>query len=476
MVRVFFFAFLLFSSLYSFAASDELKFVAVFIRHGARSPQFQIPELDSKTSWDRGYGQLTPSGQRQLYLLGKMFRKYYVDDLSFLSTNYNKSEIYVQSTAFERTIMSAESFLQGLYRDGLEKLTEDQKKCKEIWTPPFNLTLNDMVVNGLNDSAFPFDMPTIPIISHSLNFDKFLHFSSCAKYLKIRNDFYKSQEFQAAYKKYEANITAICGLLNVNCSAYTPNQYFALVDYLLAAEFDGQLPMITEKPEYVDALERFYADMMKGELTLKELPRKVTMYNFSRTIPAFAKKVMEHDKDFKPKLALFATHDSTLISFLNGLGASMDEYVPKIPYASFMVVEISKKAGDDKDEKLYTVNITFNSKSVYTMDYKKWVETIAKVGDIDWNSVCSVPQAEVDDVLEAAKFFKEPLTHDMITIDGESDDEKDKEWFMWKCIICIGIVVILTFIECICAWRDIKKSTPKQEPIPVYHQLGVSSI
>jgi testicular acid phosphatase len=55
---------------------------------------------------------LTIAGIEQEHRLGAYFRTRYG---SLLSPKYKRSEIYVRSTDYDRTLMSAESILIGLY-------------------------------------------------------------------------------------------------------------------------------------------------------------------------------------------------------------------------------------------------------------------------------------------------------------------------------------------------------------------------
>ena len=55
---------------------------------------------------------MTIAGIEQHHRLGKYLRTRYG---SLLSTNYTASEIYVRSTDYDRTLMSAQSNLIGLY-------------------------------------------------------------------------------------------------------------------------------------------------------------------------------------------------------------------------------------------------------------------------------------------------------------------------------------------------------------------------
>jgi hypothetical protein len=90
----------------------ELVQVIQLGRHGARSPNSfellpnQYPEKE---------GELTVLGIVQQYFLGQEMRKRYVDDLHFLSEDFNSSEVVIKSSWKNRTMRSAFAFINGLY-------------------------------------------------------------------------------------------------------------------------------------------------------------------------------------------------------------------------------------------------------------------------------------------------------------------------------------------------------------------------
>lgn len=68
-------------------------------------------------------------GKQQHYELGKWLRKRYS---SLLSTRFDTEEIYIQSTDVDRTLMSAQSNLAGLYEPVGEDVWNDQIKWQPI--------------------------------------------------------------------------------------------------------------------------------------------------------------------------------------------------------------------------------------------------------------------------------------------------------------------------------------------------------
>lgn len=99
--------------------TKELIFVQTLWRHGDRSPTKTFPtdpyQEDAWTFGGGGWGQLSPTGMRQHYNLGKMLRNRYVNDYKFFPTKYNAKQIYVRSTDVNRTIISAMSNLLSQY-------------------------------------------------------------------------------------------------------------------------------------------------------------------------------------------------------------------------------------------------------------------------------------------------------------------------------------------------------------------------
>ncbi|PZC80438.1 hypothetical protein B5X24_HaOG214740 [Helicoverpa armigera] len=95
-------------------AEERVIYAAVIYRHGDRTPVDPYPTdpWKNESIWPVKFGQLTNTGKKQHYALGKWLRKRYAH---LLSEDFDPSEIYVRSTDVDRTLMSAQANLAGMY-------------------------------------------------------------------------------------------------------------------------------------------------------------------------------------------------------------------------------------------------------------------------------------------------------------------------------------------------------------------------
>ena len=89
-------------------------------------------------TWMGKPGALTPSGEWQMFITGRDAWLRYIDKFSFLSSWYNPQSIEVISTSADRSIMSAESYLKGLFP--IPQSESDTNKIYESdESPPFEI-------------------------------------------------------------------------------------------------------------------------------------------------------------------------------------------------------------------------------------------------------------------------------------------------------------------------------------------------
>ncbi|KAM4688400.1 prostatic acid phosphatase [Discoglossus pictus] len=154
-------------------AEKKLKFVTVIFRHGDRSPTRTYPkDIYQESSWPDGFGQLSKIGKQQQYELGQYLKKRYN---GFLSPSYNRHEVHVLSTDMDRTLMSAQANLAGLFPP-----TGDQ-----IWNP--NITWQ------------PIPVHTVPQLQDKL---LLMPFRGCRYYDDLLKETYTSEHYHRLVDPY----------------------------------------------------------------------------------------------------------------------------------------------------------------------------------------------------------------------------------------------------------------------------------
>jgi hypothetical protein len=116
-----------------YASDKHLVFAIDIIRHGDRTPEIVIP--NSSYLWKEGLGELTALGMRQVFNLGADSRENYVEGDHLLSPSYQAGSIYIRSTDYNRTLMSAQSFLYGLYPLGTGPALSETPALAEAFQP-----------------------------------------------------------------------------------------------------------------------------------------------------------------------------------------------------------------------------------------------------------------------------------------------------------------------------------------------------
>lgn len=126
------------------AAGERVLRSIVVHRHGDRAPIWTPPLDPSRNRWTMGLAMLTATGMQQLHQVGQTLRARYVDQFGLLSPNYTRTEVYVRSTDVDRTLMSAQSVMAGLFppgtgpvaQDGHPGLTEHRLQAIPVHTVP----------------------------------------------------------------------------------------------------------------------------------------------------------------------------------------------------------------------------------------------------------------------------------------------------------------------------------------------------
>ena len=136
-------------------------------RHGARTPK-TFSKIAKNLYYGSSDSQLVINGFRQHQLLGRWMYNRYVNDLKFLSKDYNKNDSIFFSSPSQRAIFSGTAFLQGLYPD-------------YIIRPIFNIEKSNMKQDSI-PPIINFELPNIEDIPLNINNaynDNVFHATSC---------------------------------------------------------------------------------------------------------------------------------------------------------------------------------------------------------------------------------------------------------------------------------------------------------
>lgn len=299
----------------------EVVFVTVIYRHGDRTPVDVYPTdpYKDRSNWPVGFGQLTSRGKRMQYNLGRYLRNRYG---ALLGDEYDEKVIYVRSTDVDRTLMSAESNLAGLY----------PPKGDQLWKK---------------------DIPWQPIPVHTvqLGADNLLSsHSHCPRMTELIDDVLTSAEVTSINEKYQWLYDYLAQ--NINATVDNMKDVNYLFDTLfIETVYNKTLPLWTKKvyPEKMRYLHDLSFTLDTWTHELKRLRAGPLISNIVETyvnvstgrFPGDADDhgaAAEHKLHRVRKMNMYSAHDTTLSSFLNGLGMFDPPIAP--PYASCIMIEL----------------------------------------------------------------------------------------------------------------------------------------
>ena len=391
-------------------SADKLVFVLTHFRHGARAPQYyydQENHLDYiLEKWERP-GELTAMGQRMHYLLGLRNRERYINNTHFLSEKFDPHEILIYSSQFNRTLLSAESQLQGLYPQYLylgEILNDEQiEKAK----PQVNLS-DDIIeqMNKLGEKALPNCMTVAPVrmITHS---EKKIILYDIPKCLFRRDEYrdinYKNldtmknkvKEFNDKFKSYlkdiyvninDFNISFIDNFCDAFIAGYTEGKNMTKINQTGVNKL--------ELLEYCYEFFKFgFRDWIHGnkERTLATLEvsklMKEFIYYMKKRVDA---DIIEEDiskelEDYsRPKMMMISAHDSTISAYemflakvFNNNDANNFYKYPK--FATQIAFEVvTDDSIDSKNKKYsdYRIKYYFNDQFIFEKKMDEFIKNV----------------------------------------------------------------------------------------------------
>ena len=311
------FSFALLLSAVAASGQDQLVFGLDVIRHGDRTPLNDIPAASH--TWSEGLGQMTATGIQQEYQLGVKFRAFYVDRYHLLPPTYTNGILYARSTDVDRTLVSAQMVLMGLYPPGAgPKLPTGQPAAPNALQP-------------IPVHTVPSEVDSLLIPDHdSKAFAQLLERYVLATPAWKR----KSAELEPKFTRWsEATGLRIENLTQV--SALADVLYIYQLNHLQlpsALELDAQTIIEAGQWAFVQSYRPSQVGRATGGLLLKQIADCLQQVSAGKT---------------SLRYVLFSAHDSTILSEMSALGSPMTNAPPyscdlrftlfKTPSAAFRI-------------------------------------------------------------------------------------------------------------------------------------------
>ncbi|EFX74587.1 hypothetical protein DAPPUDRAFT_56978, partial [Daphnia pulex] len=293
-------------------------------RHGDRTPVRPYP-LDpylNLTHWPVSWGQLTKEGKERHFKLGQLNRERYGD---FLSETYNPDEIYVRSTDVDRTLMSAECHLAGLF----------QPNDNQTWHP---------------------DLAWQPIPVHTIAKEQDLLLvleSECPRYDELLAQLNSSPDVRKRMDSNKEMLDYLAAKSGLNMTEIDDIEY--LYDTLFIEDrFNKTLPEWTTKyfPSPMKEFSDFSFEMKAYNLEMQRLRGGPLVKELVEHLGAYAQSKLTPPNR---KLFMYSAHDVTVATFLSALNI-FNGIQP--PYASMVLVELHELKPNDFSVKILYKNVS----------------------------------------------------------------------------------------------------------------------
>nr|AQS60691.1 prostatic acid phosphatase-like isoform X1 [Sogatella furcifera] len=312
--------------------ASSLRLVVAIFRHGERTPASTYandPHINNEF-FPMGWGALTNEGKKNQYEIGKLLRARY---RSFLSDIYSPKYVVAQTTDVDRTKMSMQLVLAGLYPP-----TDAQLWNKELnWQP-------------------------IPSKYEPLDQDKLLLVNiPCPRYYEALQEVVEREEVKKLIKQNKPIYELLTNKTGTEVKTF--NDLLSIQGTLKAeTDLNLKLPNWTESV-YPEPLNQLAGKAFTLNAYTPELRRIKGGPLLKRIIKHMVDKIkkLTHKKD---QVYLYAGHDSTIAHLLNALGV-WEEHAPE--YNSLILIELHELKRDDP----HGVKIFFRKSKDHQMEELK---------------------------------------------------------------------------------------------------------
>ena len=400
---------------------DNLFFIFLSFRHGARSPLYMEDKTDMLGGEWQMKGELTNNGRKQLYEIGLETREKYEH---FLSNDYDPKEIKIYSTNYDRTINSIQSLLLGLYNN---------VSYTNFTFTDFNINKNENK-NKNKDIDFELINSIIPGVKlFEDNDEDKKHLGDNIKKFKFERIFKNHFDCKYMRKQFHRTWNESNKIINSILNKFIDNYYNIIIKEFKNVDSQG---IKTAKglykfcdvylSNYYEKNENVLNKFKKYGKSTKEIKNICDIYLYNHFIyvrnggyainngvisqsPTFKKMIdwmevrSDQNNNFavaysEPKLVLYSGHDSTLFELQSVLNKSFNIDYENTLFGSTQLYEVRKYQNEYYVEIYYNdrlkMNITFeefknrirnfliNDQEIYNLCYEKKGEIYLRYGRI----------------------------------------------------------------------------------------------
>jgi hypothetical protein len=439
-----------------------LRWAFEIFRHGARTPYDGFNENFEDCFGHKWIGkkELTGVGLRQHFLVGYRNRLKYIEEKKLLSEQYNPKEVYLASTDSNRTIMSANAQVQGLYPPGnapplFENQTnnavppvkeEDYKTEKEqldndgYATLPNHITI--MPVHILFNSDHYIQLQDKKVCPHT------------KELYKINQEREEVKQFLSRMKeKYGNKIIEVAPREDASSFDDYAKTYYIL-DTVISEYTEGvdrykdvcQKLGVSEDELLNDAYEFFRLDLVgNGTNNDKEICLNSMSPIFDRLLQYMNDKIEKDKVDESyvgydlPKFVMYSAHDSTCGAFMGFMKAVFNTDIEYPYFATNINLELYKD-GDGNSKENYRVDYIINDKLMANIRFTEFESKINqnKKSAEAINNFCQFEKSESS---------TEPTTDGQQKQDNkESNDDNDGLYIGLNIGLAVVAVILIILI------------------------------
>ena len=463
--------FILIIILISKSEEAQLRWAFEIFRHGARSP-YDGMTSDFKDCFGQqwnGKKELTGVGMLQHFLVGTRNRIKYINDTQLLSPIYNPKEIYLISTDSNRTIMSANAQVQGLYPPGTgPKLSKNQS---ENAVPPVKMeeiNKEKQDLDNMNFTALPYEINIIPVHSF-FNADHFIQLQD-KKVCPTTLEYYKKNQQRKEIVDFLDKMTEKYGdklnelLIIKDKSRDVLKDYakaYYIFDTIICRYTEGyEIPKLNENVSDMellnDAFKFFDYDLVGNGINRD---KEICLYSMSPVFDRILKWIdLKIEKDIKgdfnytgndlPRFVMFSAHDSTCAAFM-GFMFQVFGIENRYPYFATNInleLYLDNSTTEIKKEN-YIIEYIINDESMINFTYTNFTDTLKR------------GMKTIDEVYKFCGYIKDDNTEK----DKDKDKESDNENLYLGLSIGLGFVALVLIIVIILKIRRKKFNNKELE-------------